>query len=47
MEIEAFNMLAGGMSMAEVLRNAPPAYPPRKSVKPTEHLPQTNWTMHP
>lgn len=34
MEIEAFNKLAGDMAMADVIRKAAPAYPPRKSSKP-------------
>jgi hypothetical protein len=34
MEIEAFNKLAGDMGMAEVLRKAQPAYPPRKPTRP-------------
>ena len=34
MEIEAFNNLADGMDMAELLRKAQPAYPPRKPTKP-------------
>jgi hypothetical protein len=35
MEIEAFNKLAGDMDIADVLRKAQPAYPPRKSAKRT------------
>jgi hypothetical protein len=35
MEVEAFNQLAGDMDMADVIRKAKPAYPPRKSTKPT------------
>ncbi|MDQ3762810.1 MAG: hypothetical protein M3460_14495 [Actinomycetota bacterium] len=35
MEIEAFNKLAGHMDMADVIRRAQPAYPPRKQAKPT------------
>lgn len=34
MEIEAFNNLAGGMDMAEIIRRAEPAYPPRKQARP-------------
>lgn len=34
MEIEAFNKLAGDMDMADVIRRAQPAYPPRKQTKP-------------
>jgi hypothetical protein len=34
MEIEAFNKLAGDMDMADVIRRAEPAYPPRKQVRP-------------
>jgi hypothetical protein len=35
MEVEAFNKLAGDMEMTDVIRKAKPAYPPRKSTKPT------------
>ena len=35
MEIEAFNKLAGDRDMAEVIRKAQTAYPPRKPTKPT------------
>lgn len=35
MEIEAFNKLAGDREMADVLREAQPAYPPRRTTKPT------------
>ncbi|MGH8604080.1 MAG: hypothetical protein ACREXR_15310 [Gammaproteobacteria bacterium] len=35
MEIENFNKLAGDMDMADVIRKAQPAYPPRKQAKPT------------
>jgi hypothetical protein len=35
MEVEAFDKLAGDTDMAEVLRQAQPAYPPRKTAKPT------------
>jgi hypothetical protein len=34
MEIEAFNNLAGGIDMADIIRRAEPAYPPRKRAKP-------------
>ena len=34
MEIEAFNKLAGGMDMTDVIRRAEPAYPPRKHARP-------------
>ena len=34
MEVEEFNNLAGGMDMAEVIRRAGPAYPPRKQARP-------------
>src|ERR1051326_2053504 len=34
MEIEAFNKLAGDMDMADIIRRAQPAYPPRKQAKP-------------
>jgi len=34
MEIEAFNNLAGGMDMADIIRRAEPAYPPRKKARP-------------
>ncbi len=34
MEIEAFNNLAGGMDMADIIRRAEPAYPPRKQARP-------------
>lgn len=33
MEIEAFDQLAGDMDMADIIRRAEPAYPPRKQVK--------------
>ncbi len=33
MEIEAFNKLAGDMDMADVIRRAEPAYPPRRQVR--------------
>jgi hypothetical protein len=33
MEIEAFNQLAGEMDMADVIRRAEPAYPPRRQTK--------------
>jgi hypothetical protein len=33
MEIEAFNKLAGELDMADVIRRAEPAYPPRKQVR--------------
>jgi hypothetical protein len=33
MELEAFNKLAGGMDMADVIRRAEPAYPPRKQAR--------------
>jgi hypothetical protein len=33
MEIEAFNRLAGEADMADVIRRAEPAYPPRKQVR--------------
>ncbi len=33
MEIEAFNQLAGEMDMADVIRRAEPAYPPRKQIR--------------
>ncbi|MGH3697787.1 MAG: hypothetical protein ACRDRX_28045 [Pseudonocardiaceae bacterium] len=35
MEIEAFNGLAGDLDMADVLRRAKPAYPPRRQTKPS------------
>lgn len=35
MEIEAFNKLASDRAMADVLREAQPAYPPRRPTKPT------------
>jgi hypothetical protein len=35
MEIEEFNSLAGGMDMADIIRRAQPAYPPRKQARPT------------
>ena len=34
MEIEAFNKLAGDMDMADIIRRAKPAYPPRRQAKP-------------
>ncbi|MGH3898466.1 MAG: hypothetical protein ACRDTA_09465 [Pseudonocardiaceae bacterium] len=34
MEIEAFNNLASGMEMADIIRQAEPAYPPRKQGRP-------------
>jgi hypothetical protein len=34
METDAFNKLAGGMDMADVIRRAQPAYPPRRQVRP-------------
>ncbi|HKR48144.1 MAG TPA: hypothetical protein VJT72_00955 [Pseudonocardiaceae bacterium] len=34
MEIEEFNNLADGMDMAEIIRRAEPAYPPRKQARP-------------
>ena len=34
MEIEAFNNLASGMDMSDIIRRAQPAYPPRKQAKP-------------
>jgi hypothetical protein len=34
MEIEAFNKLAGDRDMADVIRQAEPAYPPRRQAKP-------------
>jgi hypothetical protein len=33
-EIEEFNNLAGSLDMADVIRRAGPAYPPRKQTKP-------------
>ncbi len=33
MEIEAFNNLAGGVDMADVIRRAEPAYPPRRQAR--------------
>lgn len=36
MEIEAFNKLAGEMDMADVVRQAGPAYPPRKQPAPAQ-----------
>ena len=33
LEIEAFNKLAGDMDMADIIRRAQPAYPPRKQAK--------------
>jgi hypothetical protein len=33
MEIEAFNRLAGDMDMADIIRRAEPAYPPRKQAR--------------
>jgi hypothetical protein len=33
MEIETFNKLAGDMDMADVIRRAEPAYPPRKQAR--------------
>jgi hypothetical protein len=35
MEIDTFNKLAGDLDMADVIRRAQPAYPPRKQAKPT------------
>jgi hypothetical protein len=35
-EVEEFNNLAGDMDMAEVIRRAGPAYPPRKQARPTQ-----------
>lgn len=35
MEIEAFNKLAADMDMADIIRRAQPAYPPRKQGKST------------
>lgn len=35
MEIAAFNGLAGDLDMADVLRRAKPAYPPRRQTKPS------------
>ena len=35
MEIESFNKLASDMDMNDILRKARPAYPPRRSTKPT------------
>ncbi len=34
MEIEEFNNLAAGMDMADIIRRAEPAYPPRRRAKP-------------
>ena len=34
MEIEAFNQLAGGMDMVDIIRRSGPAYPPRKQARP-------------
>ncbi|MCA1606432.1 MAG: hypothetical protein LC775_13405 [Acidobacteria bacterium] len=34
MEIDAFNKLANGMDMADIIRRAQPAYPPRKQARP-------------
>ncbi|MDQ4093551.1 MAG: hypothetical protein M3143_09160, partial [Actinomycetota bacterium] len=34
MEIEAFNKLASGMDMTDIIRRAEPAYPPRKQARP-------------
>ncbi|MGH3886502.1 MAG: hypothetical protein ACRDSZ_08005 [Pseudonocardiaceae bacterium] len=34
METEAFNNLAGGMDMADIIQRAEPAYPPRKQTRP-------------
>jgi hypothetical protein len=34
MEIEAFNKLADGMDMTDIIRRAQPAYPPRKQARP-------------
>jgi hypothetical protein len=34
MEVEAFNKLAGDVDMADVIRRAQPAYPPRRQTKP-------------
>jgi hypothetical protein len=39
MEIEAFNKLAGDVDMADVIRKAAPAYPPRKQSKPAAAAP--------
>jgi hypothetical protein len=35
MEIEEFDNLAAGMDMADIIRQAEPAYPPRKQARPT------------
>jgi hypothetical protein len=35
MEIESFNNLAGQIDMADLIRRAEPAYPPRKRSRPT------------
>lgn len=34
MEVEAFNKLADGMDMADIIHRAEPAYPPRRQTKP-------------
>ena len=34
MEIEAFNKLANGMDMTDIISRAQPAYPPRKQARP-------------
>lgn len=34
MEIDTFNKLAGDMDMADIIRRAQPAYPPRRQAKP-------------
>ncbi len=34
METEAFNNLAGGVDMTDIIRRAEPAYPPRKQARP-------------
>lgn len=38
LDVDAFNSLAGDMDMAEVIRRAQPAYPPRKQVTPVPAL---------
>jgi hypothetical protein len=34
MEIDAFNKLANGMDMTDIIRRAQPAYPPRRQARP-------------
>lgn len=45
MEIEAFNNLAGGMDMADIIRRAEPAYPPRKKARPAPTVEKLDYSI--